>query len=73
MTLRQLDIPTDTTDMKAVLALIDEGKRKLANHAAIKRCHTAAQNQIASAAGQVEVLVDGLDQILSEIATRLGQ
>jgi hypothetical protein len=73
LTLRQLDIPTDTTDMKAVLALIDEGKRKLANHAAIKRCHTAAQNQIASAAGQVEVLVDGLDQILAEIATRLGQ
>jgi hypothetical protein len=73
LTLRQLNVPTDTADLKAVLALVEEGKRKLANHAAIKRCHTAAQNQIASAAGQVDGLVDGLDRILAEIATRLGQ
>lgn len=73
VTLRQLDVPTDKADTKAVLTLVEEGKRKLANHAAIKRCHTAAQNQIASAAGQVAGLIEGLDQILAEIATRLGR
>jgi hypothetical protein len=37
----------------------------------IKRCHTAAQNQITSAGGQVQALIEQLDGILAQIAVKL--
>ena len=63
---RQLNGAGKTTELETILALVEDGQRQLACHAAIKRCHTAAQNQITSAARQVRTLIEGLDEILDE-------
>jgi hypothetical protein len=68
---RQLYAPGDGGDVEAALVLVEEGQRALACHSAIKRCHSAAQNQITSAAGHVQALVDQLDEILGQIAAKL--
>lgn len=68
---RQLYAPGEGGDVDAALGLVEEGQRALSCHSTIKRCHTAAQNQITSAAGQVQALVEQLDDILGQIAVKL--
>lgn len=58
-------------DIEAALALVAEGQRALASHSTIKRCHTTAQRQIASAANEVQGLVDLLDDILGQVTAKL--
>ncbi len=70
---RQLYAGGDGGDVDAALALVEEGQRVLACQSAIKRCHTAAQNQITSASGQVRALIEQLDDILGQIAAKLGR
>jgi hypothetical protein len=60
-------------DLDGALALVEEGQRTLASHSTIKRCHTTAQRQIANAVGEVEGLVEQLDEILRRIAVKLGR
>jgi hypothetical protein len=58
-------------DIEAALGLVEEGQRALASHSTIKRCHTTAQRQIASAANEVQGLVGLLDDILRQITAKL--
>jgi hypothetical protein len=51
--------------------LVEDGRRKLACRAAIKRSHSTARKQIATAASQVRDLIEGLDEVLGEITAKL--
>ncbi|MHB8641640.1 MAG: hypothetical protein ACYDA3_01955 [Gaiellaceae bacterium] len=61
----------DELDLEAALTLVDEGQRALDSHSNIKRCHTAARNQIESAASHTGDLVERIESILHDLGNLL--
>ncbi len=68
---RELHGPAGELDLDGALALIDEGQRALACHATIKRCHSAARNQIESAASQTATLIQRIENVLDQLGEKL--
>lgn len=61
----------DELDLEAALTLVDEGQRALDSHSNIKRCHTAARNQIESAASHTGDLIERIESILRDLGQLL--
>jgi hypothetical protein len=68
---RQLGDHGGEIDLDGAFALIEEGKRALACHTAIKRFHSAARNQIDDAAKQTAELVSQIEKILNQLGEKL--
>jgi hypothetical protein len=62
----------NTADIEAALALVEEGQRALVARSTVKRFLTQAQGRITDARDNVDCLVDTLDDILGQIAAKLG-
>jgi hypothetical protein len=63
--------PADELDVEGAMALVEEGQRALDCHASIKRCHSAARNQIESAVTHTGELVDRIETTLHNLGQLL--
>lgn len=64
---------SDELDLEGALALVEEGQRALDCHANIKRCHSAARNQIEGAVTHTGDLVERIETILNSLGLLLRQ
>jgi len=69
---RRAHLRHDGVDTEELLDLLDRGQRTIARHALVKRSHSAAQRSISSAAGQVQEIVDDVDDVLQSIRRRFS-
>jgi hypothetical protein len=70
---RRARVPREGVDTEELRDLLDRGQRTIARHALVKRCHSAAQRSISSAAGQVKELVDDVEEVLQSIGRVLSR
>lgn len=64
---------SDDLDFEGAMTLVQEGQRALDCHANIKRCHSAARNQIESAVTHTGDLVERIETILRDLGQLLSR